>query len=102
MASENSTNSPRSGTPSSSSLDPTTAEPLPAVKDAIAKLADAQANLAATIRERKDQPLAADSIELLLNDAQTAAQQIVERAELEALTIRRLMRIEAERLTESV
>ncbi len=54
------------------------------------------------IGEKVGQAPTTDSIEQLLNDAQRAANQLVERAELEALTIRRLMRIEAERLAASV
>jgi hypothetical protein len=72
------------------------------VRTAIANLAEAQTELAAAIGEQIDEAPTSDSIEQLLDDAQRAANQIVERAELEALTIRRLMRIEAERLSANV
>src|SRR6266498_5392412 len=74
----------------------------PEVSAAIASLADAQVALAAALGERQQQPPTVESIETLLYEAQITADQIVDRAELEALTIRRLMRIEAERLVANV
>jgi hypothetical protein len=91
-----------SSTIASAWLDPAASEMAPEVRTAIAKLAEAQTVLAVAIGEHVDQAPTTDSIEQLLNDAQRAANQIVERAELEALTIRRLMRIEAERLAANV
>jgi hypothetical protein len=74
----------------------------PEVSAAITCLADAQVALAAALGEYHKQPPTVESIETLLNEAQITADQIVERAELEALTIRRLMRIEAERFVANV
>jgi hypothetical protein len=79
-----------------------TLEAPPEVSAAIASLADAQVALAAALGEHQKQPPTIESIEMLLSEAQITADQIVERAELEALTIRRLMRIEAERLVANV
>ncbi|MFL5759363.1 MAG: hypothetical protein ACJ789_06480 [Thermomicrobiales bacterium] len=102
MASENTGSPSRSAAVSSTTLDSTAPETFLEVRNAIAKLADAQASLSATMREWKEHPLEPESIELLLYEAQTTAQKIVERAELEALTIRRLMRYEADRFADSV
>jgi hypothetical protein len=97
------TNTFNSSTASSSVwLDSAASEMAPEVRTAIAKLAEAQTELASAIGERTVEAPTTDSIEQLLDDAQRAANQIVERAELEALTIRRLMRIEAERLSANV
>jgi len=83
-------------------LDSPATETPPEVAHAISQLIDAQDALAASIGEPIERQPKGETIEQLLTEAQRAANQIVERAELEALTIRRLMRIEAERLAENV
>src|SRR3954454_24116394 len=83
-------------------LDSTASETAPEISTALTKLADAQNALAASIGEQLEPQPTSESIEQLLTEAQQVANQIVERAELEALTIKRLMRIEAERLAANV
>jgi hypothetical protein len=78
------------------------AEPAARVNDALLRLIEAQSELAATLEHQPQETRSLDEIEVLLSEAQATADQIVERAELEALTIRRLMRIEAERLIVNV
>jgi hypothetical protein len=78
------------------------AEPAAAVSSALVRLIEAQNALAISLETQPQEARSLDEIEVLLIEAQTTANQIVERAELEALTIRRLMRIEAERLVENV
>jgi hypothetical protein len=78
------------------------AEPAEIVNDALLRLIEAQSELAASLEHHPQETRSLDEIEVLLTEAQATADQIVERAELEALTIRRLMRIEAERLMENV
>jgi hypothetical protein len=77
-------------------------EPAEIVNDALLRLIEAQSELAASLERQPQETRSLDEIEVLLTEAQATADQIVERAELEALTIRRLMRIEAERLMENV
>jgi hypothetical protein len=78
------------------------AEPAAEVNDALLRLIEAQNALAFSLETQHQETRSLDDIEVLLTEAQATADQIVERAELEALTIRRLMRIEAERLVENV
>jgi hypothetical protein len=78
------------------------AEPAAEVSNALVRLIEAQNALASSLEIEHQETRSLDEIEVLLTEAQATANQIVERAELEALTIRRLMRIEAERLLENV
>jgi hypothetical protein len=78
------------------------AEPPQEVTDALARLAEAQSELERSIEAELRLADPASEIDVLLNEAQVTADQIVERAELEAFTIRRLMKIETERLVANV
>jgi hypothetical protein len=78
------------------------AEPAASVNDALSRLIEAQNALASSLEVEHEETHSLDEIDVLLTEARATADHIVERAELEALTIRRLMRIEAERLLESV
>jgi hypothetical protein len=101
MAADNTTHAPTfprlSAVPSSAM-----AEPAAEVNTALLRLLEAQNALATSLEFEHQETRSLNEIDVLLTEAQATADQIVERAELEALTIRRLMRIEAERLLESV
>jgi hypothetical protein len=78
------------------------AEPAAEVNSALLRLIEAQNALATSLEFEPRETPSLNEIDVLLTEAQATADQIVERAELEALTLRRLMRIEADRLLESV
>jgi hypothetical protein len=102
MATDDFTNQPKAKPRLATLPSSAVAEPSPDVNDALARLIEAQNVLASSLAAEARLADPVGEIEVLLSEAQATADEIVERAELEALTIRRLMRIEAERLLANV